>query len=411
MLGLRLAVFCVVVTLSAPATGWGWTHRGAKWPRSDMPIRYSIHNALAKNLTDGRVLHALRLGFDVWSDPDCAWAESQYIGRTDNFQFGRDDGKNVVSWRFNAWSESDNAIAVTSTITGFSQNIRDSDMIFNDVNFSFDTQGGRNQMDVRAIATHEAGHFFGLGHSAVRQATMFPSTGAGNLGPRDLHEDDENGICDLYAAERIPGVAMGEPCGEGCEQGEVELVCLDDVTADGIPYCTQACEFRDDCPDGYFCVDGGRGGEDKYCRRYPEGAEPGADLGDACSSEETGEACQIGLFCARDGRSSYCTGKCQDTSSPLVSASCPEEYCCEARRGGIYACLLLDEGEDCEGFPFEDELDVDEPAPDGEGDDDEGSDEGEEAEEPPAGDGSVDNSLCTTAPSSPSAAWSLLFRR
>ncbi len=206
------------------------------------------------------------------------------------------------------------------------------------------------------------------------------------------------GICDLYPQERIPGVAMGEACGEGCEQDEQKLICLDDITAAGVPYCTHACEFRDDCPEGFLCVVGSSE-DDKLCRRYPEGDAPGADLGDACSGEETGFACQIGLFCALDGDVRYCTGKCLDETSPLISTACPAEYCCQARRGGTYACLLAAEGEECEigGFVEPEIRDDPDDLDDTEGGDGEaGADPG--GDEAVEDDGSVDNSLCTTAP-------------
>lgn len=400
----------VVSGLIWPGVAGAWTHRGAKWERSVMPVQYEINRDLARNLSDQAVVAAIRAGYDAWAEPECAWAESRYMGRTDNFQFGRDDGKNVVSWRFRSWSESSDAIAVTSTITGFSQNIRDSDMVFNDINFDFATQVTPGRMDVAAIATHEAGHFFGMGHAQEREdrdATMWPSTGPSNISPRTLHEDDIEGICDLYAVEFAPGVEMGEPCGEGCEGG---LVCLNDDTAGGVAYCTRECEFRDDCPAGYFCVSGERE-DDKLCRRYPEGEEPGADLGDACSSEGTGSACQIGLFCTQDGQVEYCTGRCQDETNVLVAAACPPDYCCEARRGGIFACLLIQPGDQCEGADFRAEQEKEELPEEG---DEEGDGEAGAGEEAAGEDGPVDNSLCTSAPvgaGTEGGAWRLFARR
>ena len=393
-----LAISVVATAVAPPAAAW--THRGAKWRRSDMPVPYYINQDLARNLADTAVVTALRSGFEAWAEPECGWAESRFLGRTDNFDFGRDDDHNVVSWRFNQWTESETAIAVTSTITGFSQEIRDSDMIFNDVNFDFDTRGARNRMDIAAVGTHEAGHFFGLGHTDDRQATMFPTTGPGNTNPRTIDEDDIEGICDLYALATRPGVSMGEPCGEGCEG---TLICLSDETAQGVPYCTHDCDFRDDCPEGFFCV---QGESTNLCRRYAEGDEPGADLGDACSSPETGGACQIGLFCVQDGDASYCTGQCDDFSNPLVSAECPPGWACQQRRGGVYACLVGD-----------DEAAVADPPPDLP--DDEAPDDGEPESETEDGvddaeaDMGVDNSLCATPPATAGGlpVWGLLVAR
>ena len=50
--------------------------------------------------------------------------------------------------------------------------IVDGDLLFNPaVRFSTPTRPGDH--DLRSVATHEIGHFFGLGHSGVLDATMF----------------------------------------------------------------------------------------------------------------------------------------------------------------------------------------------------------------------------------------------
>ncbi len=46
--------------------------------------------------------------------------------------------------------------------------------------------------DLRSIVTHEAGHFIGIGHSDVEEATMFSSAERTSVGKRTLGQDDAN---------------------------------------------------------------------------------------------------------------------------------------------------------------------------------------------------------------------------
>jgi hypothetical protein len=53
--------------------------------------------------------------------------------------------------------------------------------------------------DLAGTVTHELGHFFGLDHSGIPDATMAEGTFPGDCKKRSLHEDDADGICTVYA--------------------------------------------------------------------------------------------------------------------------------------------------------------------------------------------------------------------
>jgi hypothetical protein len=87
--------------------------------------------------------------------------------------------------------------------TQFPGQIIKADIAFNP-GVKFDTGGGTGQ-DLQTIATHEIGHFFGLDHSGVTRAVMFP------FAPDVLHTlsyDDVAGLSSLYPAA-TPDVSTG----------------------------------------------------------------------------------------------------------------------------------------------------------------------------------------------------------
>jgi hypothetical protein len=92
--------------------------------------------------------------------------------------------------------------------TQFAGQIIKGDIAFNP-STQFDTGGGTGQ-DMRTIATHEIGHFFGLDHSAVVRAVMFPFA-ADSL--TTLSYDDVAGMSSLYP-QGTPDVATGSISGK-----------------------------------------------------------------------------------------------------------------------------------------------------------------------------------------------------
>lgn len=87
----------------------------------------------------------------------------------------------------------------TGSTTQFVGQILDADIIFNPgTTFTTDAAGSSNAntQDLQTVATHEIGHFFGLDHTGVVRATMFPVA----VQPLQvtLSYDDVAGISALY---------------------------------------------------------------------------------------------------------------------------------------------------------------------------------------------------------------------
>ena len=95
--------------------------------------------------------------------------------------------------------------------------IGEASMLFNPIPLGYDapkpqysTDGSFGSLDIQAIATHEAGHYIGLCHSAVRndaddenprpaeQAVMYPYIGHDVLAGRELKQDDIAWVSNVY---------------------------------------------------------------------------------------------------------------------------------------------------------------------------------------------------------------------
>ena len=66
------------------------------------------------------------------------------------------------------------------------------------------------RVDLQNVLTHEAGHYFGLAHSATASATMFASAPPGEVGKRILEADDVEGFCNAYPPDTFDGVACDD---------------------------------------------------------------------------------------------------------------------------------------------------------------------------------------------------------
>ncbi|HVU01854.1 MAG TPA: matrixin family metalloprotease [Polyangiaceae bacterium] len=95
-------------------------------------------------------------------------------------------------------------LALTTVSFGLkSGKILDADVEVNSYLNVITTSDAAPQADLQSIVTHEAGHFLGMAHSALADATMFASYSPGDLSFRTLTDDDHQGICAAYPAGAI----------------------------------------------------------------------------------------------------------------------------------------------------------------------------------------------------------------
>ncbi len=125
------------------------------------------------------------------------------------------DDANVIG--FAARPDLERTLASTSfLIDTRNGEILESDIFFNSTfDWSVAPGGEAGRFDVQSIATHEAGHLLGLGHSLLGETEARPSGGrrliasaavmfpiaftAGNIVDRDLAADDIAGVSDIYS--------------------------------------------------------------------------------------------------------------------------------------------------------------------------------------------------------------------
>jgi MYXO-CTERM domain-containing protein len=123
------------------------------------------------------------------------------------------------------------AFAVTTTWHNTSTGeIFDADIMINDEFATGTFAGGpyancpdtgcvSTDADLASIVTHEVGHFIGIGHSTVLDATMFASANRKSIEKRTLEPDDRNAVCDIY-----PPGSLDESC-NAVPMGGLQLNC------------------------------------------------------------------------------------------------------------------------------------------------------------------------------------------
>lgn len=277
-------------TISSPAVRWtrDWATQEVNWVLNsngcqDMPI--------------AQAQAALEASFQTWEDVDCAAIGFTYDGLTDQRTTGN-DGVNVMVWRKpeDGWSYGSGALGVTGTWFGMGQ-LSDADIEFNSVHYTWDETGRGGNIDLQSVATHEIGHFLGLGHSNQASAVMFP-TYPGGTSQRFLSDDDTAGVCFLYPTAS-GGCTTNDDCplGHECRTGD----CV--PTGDG--NICDICGRHEDC-----------GGANDFCVRYPDGIS------------RCGRACQNDGDCATAPGCGARTCLCLDMSGGGSRQCAPADFDC-----------------------------------------------------------------------------------
>jgi len=186
---------------------------GARW--NSMPIRYYVTNRDVGGATALQLQAAVQQGFDTWAKVPTIALSSQFAGFTDAEPFV-EDGASVIGFR--SRPDLDRALgATTFQIDAVTGELIEADIFLNSAfEWSVTPGGTSGRYDVQSIATHEIGHFLGLGHSALGETEIQPAGGRrviaksaimfpiayppGNISDRTPKTDDAAGLAEIFSS-------------------------------------------------------------------------------------------------------------------------------------------------------------------------------------------------------------------
>jgi hypothetical protein len=214
-------------TAAAPAQSYLHFGTGVGTVRvhwDDQPVRWMATNQGVAGVSAAAFQTTVARAFQTWEDVPSATIAFTYGGVTTAEPFD-DDGLSVIG--FQAHPEMERVLGATTFVydetTG---ELVEADIFFNSI-FEWSASGGAEpgRFDLESVAVHEAGHFLGLGHSAIGEteirpeggrrvlgsgAVMFPiSMGRGAIGDRRLQPDDIAGVSDLYPSDSFESSTGG----------------------------------------------------------------------------------------------------------------------------------------------------------------------------------------------------------
>ena len=223
---------CVAVLMVSPAASWlpqftapvgGGTPQPDHWDLSAFSLQWNLNPATGSNVSGSRaVADVIQASFNIWTAaPNTTLSISRGADSSATSAGFSSTGGNTNLICFvcqGDFSKDAQTLAVTITTiensvggsdghggrTRFVGQIVDADILFNPAT-QFNTGGGTGQ-DLQTVATHEIGHFFGLEHTGVVRAIMFPFAPDVETA---LGYDDVAGISNLYPSGSPAAVITG----------------------------------------------------------------------------------------------------------------------------------------------------------------------------------------------------------
>ncbi|WP_329221109.1 matrixin family metalloprotease [Streptomyces sp. NBC_01485] len=199
----------------APCTDGAYSTAGRKeygtyeWFVGDGPLPGGLSREEARRAFQDAVATITTSRNDCGYD-DAVTAKARYLSTTGN-EAGIDRAARCVRRDgLSVWDGGDlgtDAVATTCSwsrpVPGGPDELLEADVRFNTQDYAFTDRpsgGCTHAYDIRSVATHEAGHVFGLGHSGAghENLTMYANSFACSTGARSLGKGDVLGLRSLY---------------------------------------------------------------------------------------------------------------------------------------------------------------------------------------------------------------------
>jgi MYXO-CTERM domain-containing protein len=137
--------------------------------------------------------------FEVWTRTVAFPFEVEFVDGECGAGGAKVDGVSCILVEETAPADNGDAGATTFVRYGSSDGaISEADVVFYVSAGPWSTDGSEGTLDVFAVASHEIGHVFGLGHSDVAAARMYPTIVSGSQWKGELSDDDVDGAEALY---------------------------------------------------------------------------------------------------------------------------------------------------------------------------------------------------------------------
>jgi len=219
-----MMISALLLPLLAPQPAHAWRHTRWVWDRDIFPMEWYLGDTTEDSLPAGSEPEILEAAWEHWEvEAPCATLSTTYMGVREGNRTGKDDDDvNTIYFDDPADTAGSGILGVTYTtptsdvaftLSGDTYTYaKDSDIVFNDnIDWASNEDIATNctqEYALEAVATHEIGHLWGLGHSCEegeacteldeRYATMYWSIGPCSAYQSELKSDDIEGITALY---------------------------------------------------------------------------------------------------------------------------------------------------------------------------------------------------------------------
>jgi hypothetical protein len=191
------------------------------WASSCMQVYVQANGAPTQGISFDAAKASVGRAFNAWLTADCGggapYLDVQVLGpiTCDTAEYNSTQrNANIVLFREDDWPYVGAEDALGFTDLHFDANtgeLWDADLEVNAFEYRFSVGDPVTANDLDAMLTHEAGHMLGLAHTLVSDATMFATYTPGSKSQRTLADDDVQGVCTEYPADRMPSTTSCAP--------------------------------------------------------------------------------------------------------------------------------------------------------------------------------------------------------